>query len=369
MLRVNPAKGMVILMRIKVLCIVVLAVMLGGCMDYHETNQMSIVSGIAVDIAEEGGYSFCFEIIDTTNMDLEDNIRTSVVRTSGNTLAEAAAKTSGMVYNQLYFGNADLMIVGEEAARNGAVAELVREIFSKFKIRDTVSVVIARGNQAQAFFDSENTESQIISYEVSRHLQLGHIGSSILSVRKVYELYNRLEQHGSDGLLIPAFSLNQGNKVLMPVENGAAVFNGDSLTGFIDSEYIQDMMMVSDGIRPGTSYITPEAVFTLRSCSSKLSYQYENGLLNIYADIFVTAGLSSPANLDSAISRTAEQVMRERVAFIYREMVHDYGADVLGIGRVIYQCDPKLWEELQPVWGEVLRRSELVVRSKFDVRN
>jgi len=337
-------------------------------MDYHETNQMSIVSGIAVDVTEDGGYSFCFEIIDTTNMDLKDNIRTSIVRSSGNTLAEAAAKTSELVYNQLYFGNADLMIIGEDAARNGVVGELVREIFSKFKIRDTIAVIIARGHQAKEFFDGENTGSQIISYEISRHLQPGHIGSSILSVRKVYELYNRMEQHGSDGLLVPAFSLNQGNKVLMPVENGAAVFDGDRLAGFVDSEYIQDMMVASGGIRSGTSYVTPDAVFTLRSCSSKLSYQYENGLLSVYADISVAAGLSSPAALDAAVSLSAERVMSERVALIYREMACDYGTDVLGIGRVIYQSDPKLWEELYPIWGDVLSRSVLVVRPKFNVK-
>ena len=67
--------------------------LLTGCWDYISLNELTIVTGIAIDYAEDQkNYHLSFEIIDITQSNKDEGIRTAILESEGSTLFDAVRK-------------------------------------------------------------------------------------------------------------------------------------------------------------------------------------------------------------------------------------------------------------------------------------
>ena len=81
-----------------------------GCWDYRGLNQLTIVAGFALDEAPDGGYLLSLEIISASS-DESDASATKLIQSEGETIADAVYNIGTQFYNNVYFGNTDVLIL------------------------------------------------------------------------------------------------------------------------------------------------------------------------------------------------------------------------------------------------------------------
>ncbi len=358
-----------------------LLVLLAGCYNYTGVDQFAIVIGVALDKAEDGEFMISFEIIDIKNSSKEDGIKSVVVQSKGVTVFEAIRDARRRSSYKLYFGNVEAVFISEELAREGLYAFL-DWLYRDEECREVVDVVISKEPTARALFKSVGMESFIVAEEVSNILQ-GDM-ESVGSVQRgaLYEVYNRLKKPGIS-LILPAFRLVENDGEQTVESDGMAVFAGDKLLGFLDTERSKIMMFVLNKKKTGiftlnTDWGAPENL-SLEIVDNKTTkkFTYEGGRVKVkistVTSVFVAEDRDTLVKFEEEDIEQIEKNFKRRLESDIKQLIRhvqtEFGSDIFGFGNMIYRKNPKLWRQLEADWDSIFPEIEVEVSSKLLILN
>ena len=136
------------------LLLCVLLVFLSGCWDREELQQLSIVSGMAIDKGSDkvkNRYRVTVQIINPSQVaggQQGGKVQASPVTTfteTGSTLAETLRKISTKSPGELFFPHLQILVIGEKVAKQG-IEDLFDMIERDSQFRVLFPVLIARGH-------------------------------------------------------------------------------------------------------------------------------------------------------------------------------------------------------------------------------
>ncbi|MFE8065307.1 Ger(x)C family spore germination protein [Priestia aryabhattai] len=136
------------------LLLCVFVVLLSGCWDREELQQLSIVSGMAIDKgsdAVKNRYKVTVQIINPSQVaggQQGGKVQASPVTTfteTGSTLSETLRKISTKSPGELFFPHLQVLVIGEKVAKEG-IEDLFDIIERDAQFRVLFPVLIARGN-------------------------------------------------------------------------------------------------------------------------------------------------------------------------------------------------------------------------------
>ena len=131
----------------------VIVLMLSGCWNSRELNDLAIVSGIGIDLVPDTDeYRVTFQVVNPSSTATGFGASTGqpsiiVISATDNTLFGALRRASKRATRQLFFAHTQLVVLGESLARSG-----INDVFDIFErsheLRMNSAVLVAHGSDA-----------------------------------------------------------------------------------------------------------------------------------------------------------------------------------------------------------------------------
>ncbi|MFC5466463.1 Ger(x)C family spore germination protein [Lederbergia graminis] len=360
-------------------------ILLTGCWDKVEMQDLSIVTAAAIDRLEDGKTRISIQIFiprsitsGETGEDLSSG-STFVREGVGNSLAEAISKLQFNVPRTLFWSHCKIYIFGEELAKEG--------------IRDEADYIARHpGLRGSAFlFVSEGEARELVSLipplerysaEALRKLT-EHEPSMITSLRDVdMGLMGDSESISLPYIkkLIPKDEARKPHETI-PVINGTAIFKKDKMVGTLNLHDTNSLLWLKKGVKQSTISIKPDGddkEIILSTTSEKHTFipqiKDNRWIMDIKIDMEGDI-IQNETNLDllnevvlQKIQKKFDKSLEEKISKTIKELQLTYNADVVHFARRFHQKFPDEWKKEKNNWDEKFKELEVNIKVNTKIK-
>lgn len=205
----------------KITLLVCFILLLSGCYDYRELNDMSIVSGIGIDYVDSE-YHVSLEITNSSKDGSSTEIETVIVTGKDSNISEAFNKAKNMSDKDVYLEHIELLVVGESLAKKG-LNDCLDYIIRDTKINNNYFVVVSNDPNKLLSTDEENKRmSEVIVNTIKYTYGNSNIDDLDILVSKFIS--------DKEDIALPYVSLNDKNIEYKEI----VYFNRDKMVGKMD---------------------------------------------------------------------------------------------------------------------------------------
>lgn len=415
------------------LCVIlalVVAITFTGCWNYRGLNDVSIVTGMALDIdSESGQYILTVEIIDLTKSSKTTGAVAKVIESQGSTVFDAVRNAKMKLINKLYFGNAQVLVLSQEVIEKAGVDDTLNMLMRDVEPRETINLIVSQGKTAKELFTAKAADDPVVAFAMRFIINEDHKVTSTVSDIQLYQAYNILHCGSKADLVLPVFhkavkdeeastgsdgtaaegreqspdkeegmgqegsdqggatasSKGEDKSVSEGVieADGNAVFRGETLVGFLTPEESRNFLFVIDEVRGGILAYN-DVGDNIRSISlevyvskTKVGYTYSDNKLKMKVDISLRVSLNEiMGQLDVRDTHTIQQLekiassrLSQSVAGTIEKVQKEFGADIFRFGKTVHDKNPKLWKQLEGDWENIFRNLEVEINTDITIRN
>ncbi|MFZ5942768.1 MAG: Ger(x)C family spore germination protein [Bacillota bacterium] len=366
-----------------------ITIILSGCWDRQEINQIGFAVGLGIDKDGE-------DYVVTTQLALPSMLEGGgggeeppvwVVGGKGRTIFEAIRDVNTRSARRPFWGHLNVIVIGEDVAKDGLIP--VIDLLSRGReLRRSNYIVIAEGKARDILQAAPKLES-INAIFISQLIE-NRTGQSVAPGVTLNDLLITLDSPGREPVLPKISALEQESfmppkkekeapeegKEEKPKEilelRGSGIFKKDKLLGWMDEEttrgYLWSRGEVQGGILVVKNPLQPKGNISLeiKSNKSSISPAYSNGEITI--GIKVESSLNLVENTGSVgvdrrehikrVSREAAEAIRKEVNKAI-EKAQEKETDILGLGERVRTSLPHVWEQME--WSEIFPRIDVIV--------
>gem|GEM_PF-954196 len=366
-----------------------------GCWDREELDDISVVTGMAVDPGEEKKYRMTVEAINSAEFGRQSAQGDAPVLTytlEGDSLSELSHKMNVGLTRKLVFSHTRVLYISEEVAKGG-VFGFLDFLERSGQFRNDFSIVITSGYPASEFtkitYPVEKSPSLKLSTQINAlteewggnpDVQLYDFITSIIS-KGINPVAGMISMRGDPekGQTV------ENNKDLSPdalvYADGMAVFKNDKMVGRLSLEetrgylWTKDLRHTSLSIKCNseTADSSEEEFFLdariIRS-KVKLGAKYQNDRPKINVKINGEAkiqGTQCPndltkINVFAEHEKLIEKFIKDEITQLIIKVQKEYGVDIFGFGESLNRQDHKKYKEVENKWDKEFAKAELDVK-------
>jgi spore germination protein KC len=354
-----------------------LSILLCGCWNYREIEDLTIVAGAALD--KEGDmYILTFEVIDVAGGP-EKNHSSALIKASGLTLFEASRNAISVIGNKLYWSHAKMMIISEDIAKEGLVP-VMDWLARDAEIRQTIKIVVSKEKTAREILEITHPTIEVVSLAMDQVFQNKDSVNSVPRVEE-WKLFQDLAQPGVSTAL-PTVYINEenGNKRLFV--SGSAIFDKDRLIGYLNDEETKLMMFVKNEITRGLitekiehNDIPIKISLEILKSQTEIKPVVKDDEIKFEIDMTVHGNIGEIEgyhfHLDrkgaNHLEKNFEELLNKNIAAFIKTIQKEYGVDIFGFADALSARDPKTWKKVEPRWKEVFKNVEVTVNSEVHI--
>lgn len=359
------------------------ALMLAGCWNRREVNEVAIASALAIDRENEQELRVTVQLLAPHSagegQEAEQRPRTFLVTATGRTVFDALRNVNQVVSRRPEWKHNNAIVFSEEIARQG-LGELLDFFIRDHESRLDQWILISHGKAAEVLVPHFQLEpSQGVGL---RRLNLNVAMSSAKSVEaRLYDFVLSLTEDGGAPVAAAAETVEAGDPAKPQETNrrvrirGAAVFKGDKLAGWLSEQEIRGLQWArgrvastivtvpcKQGSGPGISIEIDDAKVALRPQwrqGGQLAVQVQIRASGKLGELACKDDLSKPAALVALQQRTARMIETE-ISASFRRLQGELGADPAGIGKAVERAFPAAWKRMKPRWSELYPKVEII---------
>ncbi|SFA92941.1 spore germination protein KC [Cohnella sp. OV330] len=357
--------------------------MLSGCWDRTELNELAITSATSFDKTDKG-WTISYQVIIPSAISSGYGSGASgggsapitVYTTSGKTIREAVSRSVLESPRQLYFAHNRVLIVSERAARAGMNA-ILDVYFRQPEARETVNILIAEGDPSRMLrqlFAMQRISGEGLQSLIAKESRI----DSMLPAVKVYEFAMSIVGDARSGVLPEIYiggspdvnGTDQLSKTSLTARlklGRLALFKADQMVGWLNQREALGVSFIADRIKFATfafpcgnrGQTEQLGTFRITKSSTKLVPRRAGDRLTMDVRIR-TEGALEEMNcaldlLDPSVLQQLEARLKEEIEnFVDEawEAVRTQKTDVLGFADAVHRHDPKYWKKLKKNWDE-----------------
>ncbi|WP_134698685.1 Ger(x)C family spore germination protein [Ammoniphilus sp. YIM 78166] len=379
------------------LLILGIMLLLTGCWNSREVNDLAIVMAMGVDKdPKKGEYIVSFQVVNpgiiaTGKGGGGGDMSVTFYKGTGKTLFEAIRKTSKKVPRQLFFAHISLIAIGESLAKEG-----IHELFDFFdrslETRLTTLVLVARKDKAENIVKAMIPLESIPANGIVGKLETSSNNWSENIRLEIGDVIRTLVSPGKE-LLISGVSLvgdpEEGKKksnvdqteVIASVEiDQMALFKEGKLKRWLREDESKGTLWILDKLK-GTivnidcgKKLEQIGIEILRS-NTNVEVKSDKGKPTFHLIIREEANISEvkcPIDLSKPEEFTKlEKKLREKTKQMIMAAVsvaQDEKSDIFGFGEELKRSDPKAWEKMEGEWDEIFANSKVEVKVDAFIR-
>ncbi|MFD1775887.1 Ger(x)C family spore germination protein [Paenibacillus rhizophilus] len=370
-----------------------LSLLVGGCWDDRELNELGIVSGSAYDW-EDDQWKATYQVINpssgSSSMGGSGGGSTSsppflTYTVKGSTIIQAVERTNLTSTRELFFSHSRVTVIGESLAKQG-ISQLVDLFLRRPDARETVYVFITEGEAGRILdqlMQLTKNQGAGIQLMIEQEAKL----TSYFPGIQMYELAMQMTSD-SGSTTVPEIKLT-GNRVMDRTDDTAqtdlpsriafgrlGVLKEDRFVGWLSQREAFGLSFMTDKIKAANISFPsiPEksdrddASVTLLHSSTSVHPIWEND--HYVMDIDIKAGailteIGSELDLEKASSmRQMERSIENNILEIIDNSWHavkKLNADVTGFAVSIHRNHPKQWKRIKQEgsWDTVFQKVEI----------
>jgi spore germination protein KC len=380
--------------RIVILLQVFLMIVLTGCWDYKEYENLANISAMGIDYdTEKNEYVFTVQelpAVKSGSLGGDPNKEPvnviGVVHTArSQTLYDALQKMQQIVTRKLFFGYTKVVVIGETAARS-KMRDII-ELFDRSPfLRASINMVITE-NAQKTIATADYAKNTSSGKEISDLIELTEYSGAALpatlqnfeemltisgleaAVPHVVSISNEpdLEIQGGSGENINADEERIGDQII----SGTAVFKADNLAGYLDVKESSGYGWITGktlrnfktSATDGGEDSEMLALYRICRSKSKIKVKINNGIPAVELDVQIRGDLRK-LNIDgynylltkeiSHLETMLNDSVRSDIQKALDKCQKEYNSDIFGFGYAVYRKDHRLWtNELKNKWDEI----------------
>jgi spore germination protein KC len=384
----------------RTLLFLVVIVLLTGCWNSRELNDMSIVMAMGVDkLDKTNEYQVSIQVVNPGAVSSGtigggsggSGTPVTVFSGTGKTLFEAIRKTSQKVPRELFFSQMQLLVIGEAAAKDG-----IEKLFDFFdrghEIRLTTKVLVTRGAKAKQMMG--------ILAPVEKIPAIGMVGKVEATEKlwsenvnnKIDDIIKALVIEGKEpiisGVIING-NFKEGNKnanleqtepsAIVEIK-GIALFKNGKLRRWMDGDKARGILLVLNKMKGtiivldrnnGKKRVDIEIIRSKTNVSAKvkddrpiiqIDIRQEGHLGEVTYPVDLTKR-EEISKLEKEWEKEIEKEVIQAVNIAQREK-----CDIFGFGGAVKQTNPKAWEKMRKDWSKIFAETKVDVKVDAYIR-
>lgn len=362
--------------KIKIFLFLVAALLLTGCGNYRELNDLAITTGIAFDIKDDQ-YIVSYMIANSnkTETDSKDSeTKITVYEGKGNTISSAYMDLNSKNPKIPYIGHLEVVIISEDLAKKGmldALDFLMRNPESRKEFYIVLSKNVEAGTLLKTLaplesFTSQNIAGIIKSNKDDQSTIVMQKYSAVITNminEGVEPIINGIELDGNKEEGQMQESLEKATPSATIKIDTIGIFKKDKLLGWSTHDETVGINIINNS----TGFVLLETkcddkymTSTLKDIKTEPVITFENNIpkikLKIKADGAILE-MQCKRNLEETkVMKELEKDFSERLKQIINETLNttqkEYKSDIFGFGNYIYKNNLKKWNVINDKWDE-----------------
>lgn len=363
------------------LMIVLNIMIISGCWNYTEINEVAIAVGAAVDYdKKEDQIILTVEVVYPTIEAGETKMKPGIITSKGKNFFDAIRNTVSKEGKKLFWAHAKLIIISKEIANNQELLISLMDFIKRdAEYRDDMWIVLSREKTAREILKTDVLIQDIVSFHLEDILKNEQPISKYNAV-PLWKFVDDLSAEGISPTLPTARIRNYKNKKIAEVY-GTAVFKGAKVMGWLNGDETKSLLFIIDKIKGGVIVVeqkmsTRPVKIALEIFENKTKTEavYENEDLTMKIHIKTTVNINE---LDSQVDfiskneivkKNAEKLIENKVKKVIRKVQKEYNSDIFGFAGVIERQNPDLWKAIKPNWDNVFKNLNIEVNVEMNIR-
>lgn len=307
----------------KIILLISFILILSGCYDYKELNDMSIVSGIGIDFIDDE-YIVSLEITRSSKDGSSTEIETNVVTGNDSNISNAFNKAMNMTDKEVYLEHVELLIISTELAEYG-ISDVFDYIVRDTTINSNYFVVVGDNPKELLSTTIENKSMSQVIVDTVSYTQ-GDTSIDDLDIMASKFITNK------EDIALPYVSLDDNNINYSDI----VYFNGDKMVGKINNKMYSFLVLDTKDI------LFTRNNNTIKIYNKKISMEVKDNIIevNIKVDGQISK-INKDVNLKDEDSYgkleklMIKEIEEETILFI--DTILDNDSDLLGFKNIYYK--------------------------------
>ncbi|TCM99037.1 spore germination protein KC [Paenibacillus sp. BK033] len=371
--------------------------MLSGCWNRRELNELAV--SVAVGVDKKGdGIILSDQILNAGAISGQSNRSSTsapvnLFQESGGSFQEAARKMTRRSTRKIYVGQLQMLILGEDFAREG-VTKVLDHISRDHEYRSDFYVIVARETEARDVLRISTPLEKTPATKLKNSLEVSAKawgGTTAVEFRDfTSNLISKSREAVLTGLRLEG-SFEKGNNLsnttkVFPsarlVFAGLAVFKKDKLIGWLDEKesfgynFTQGKITSTSLLQPcpdSDRKLTVELVRT----KSKMKAFIKDGKplvqIDVKADGIVTDAqcpldFTKPETITQIENNSNAQIKSYISSAVQKMQSSRYNSDIFGFGALFERKYPKYWKKAKSEWDSVFPTIQIKIQPKVNVK-
>ena len=380
--------------KIKIFLFLVAALLLTGCGNYRELNDLAITTGIAFDIKDDQ-YIVSYMIAnsnkaETDSKDSETKI--TVYEGKGNTISSAYMDLNSKNPKIPYIGHLEVVIISEDLAKKG-ILEALDFLIRNPESRKEFYIVLSKNVEAGTLLKTLAPLESFPSQNIAGIIKSNKDEQSTIVMQKYSDVITNMIDEGVEPI-INGIELD-GNKEEGQMQESLekatpsatikidtiGIFKKDKLLGWSTHDETVGINIINNS----TGFVLLETkcddkymTSTLKDIKTEPVITFEKNIpkikLKIKADGAILE-MQCKRNLEETkIMKELENEFNEKLKSIIDETIYmaqkKYKSDIFGFGNYIYKNNLKKWNIIKDKWNnEIFPEIKIDTEIKINLNN
>lgn len=321
----------------KIIIILITCILVSGCYDYREVNDLAIISGIGVDYKDDE-YKVTLEILNTVKNEANSTVvqKTTMVEASDENFAQAMNYAIKKIEKNAYFSHLQILLLSKEVAEHG-ISDIADYLFRSIHVTESFYTVIVQNAKPYDVFDAKIANNEVSSDEILNMIESTSQIASINVFKQFDFLVGTMEAKGKD-IVIPTIKFNDDTLDM----GNIAIFNYDKLAYILNDDENKAYYLLTEDVNSAI-YTNEDNVISVydNNYSIKLKNNKFNIDVKLYADIQYLKSdfnLKDPESLSKLKNLFQDQIEKSINDLI--SVSKRYKSDFLHLGNKYYKKYP-----------------------------
>ncbi|CAN7707076.1 Ger(x)C family spore germination protein [Paenibacillus sp. LjRoot153] len=380
-------------------CVILIShcLLLTGCWDRTELNQLAITSATAIDW-DGKEWTVSYQVVipqsianPNTGGSPGQQAPVMVFSTRGGTIRGAVQKSSREMPRSLFFAHNRVVVIGEQAAKHG-ISQLLDVYLRNSDSRETVSVLVT-GGEGRTIIEQIIPLEKVPGAAIKNMIRNEANNSSNYNQLMLYQMMMSMNSDSPYTLIPEIIISGKGeNTSIAELKNTSftnklrlgrmAIFKKDKLVGWFTPDEEYGISWIRNSINQTTLYFgcqkgseDVKAALRINKSKSKMKPILSNdGHLIMHVDVHATGTLeenSCPNDPTQPVDlRTLEQAASAEITKLITDAVHSAvqkKADVFLLADTTHKHNSKIWNQVKSNWDEQFANLQLEAKVQVKI--
>ena len=372
----------------KKILIIPLILLLTGCWNYYELNNIAICTGIAIDKIDDK-YEITYLISNAKKNEVsskEGEAGTTTYSGIGDTIQDAINDLQIKMPFEPYSGHLVVTIISENIAKEGI------ENILDFLARDTESrnffyLLLSKNTKAKNILEIISPLQTFPSQTIASDIETSSAESSLIYEITYNDFIYTLLEQGINPVLNSVTIIGNKEKGTDTKElsntiqqatikiDTLGIFKDDKLLGWATKEQSEGINLLSNNVKNfyiKTKYKDKYIMNYIENIKVKTDVDLDNNKVKVkisgkstLLEVNCKINLESPETiktLEQLILKELDRIIKDSTYLVQKK----FNTDVLGYGKIIHKKNPKQWKKIKNNWNEIFKN--LNIETEFDIK-